>query len=262
MREDQTIIGALKDHVFLFLDVTESSAKELAESHGVQGFPTFLVMTANGDIINTWMGYGGPGPWTERLADVLADPVTVDERKARHESRPTCSDAVALGRMAFTRGEFKDAEAYFRQALSLDVAAAKEADVPIDLFRVTCWGAGGGHFTIEQCRAVTEEVLQAEDVKPQDAIEVTRTLVRAIGMAGEENVREALRMAYPVLANVQGDELKKQRQGFMIDYALIVEGDADKAAIVGRMHLLSEPQKAVVETAPLFSHKSRRGGSQ
>ena len=36
-------------------------------------------------------------------------------------------------------------------------------------------------------------------------------------------------MAYPVLANVQGDELKKQRQGFMIDYALIVEGDADKA---------------------------------
>ena len=80
---------ALEGLVLLQLNTAEPEGKELAETFKVQGVPTFALLDAEGRTLDSWVGYGRPEGWTERLAEALKEPITVAGRQARYRSTPT-----------------------------------------------------------------------------------------------------------------------------------------------------------------------------
>jgi len=46
------------DNVILYKANAQFGGKELAETHGAPGYPTFLVMDPKGELLGKWSGYG------------------------------------------------------------------------------------------------------------------------------------------------------------------------------------------------------------
>jgi thioredoxin-like negative regulator of GroEL len=156
MQENQQLIAGLGRTVLLSLNVLETEAERLAEDHGVHQFPTYAVMNTKGEVIDTWIGYFGAESWTARLDQILADPLTVAERKGRFEAEPTPRDAVLLGEVLYTQQRCREAYEYIRWAQSADPRAAKETEVPIFLFRCAYEGVKTGEFSVSECATVSQ----------------------------------------------------------------------------------------------------------
>lgn len=237
MEEDADIQKAMQDLVLLLLDVGGPEGKELAETHNVRAFPTYLLLNADGETLYSWIGYGQPDGWIETLSGALADPVTVTERQARYRAKPTFRDAITLGKISHRDGRYREAESYFRQAQMLDAQAAAEADAPLLIFRSVFDGVGSGDYSVEQAAANIEELFGLENMKPEYALEVAERLISAREQAGEEAIIPYLKMAYPIISNIDDPKLEGRRQRVFVEYALIVEKDPQKALALRRESL-------------------------
>lgn len=213
----------------MLLDVATPEGKELAETFNVRAFPTYLVLNADGEALHSWVGYGQPEGWIETLSGALADPITVNGREARYIAEPNFQDAITLGKIYHRDGRYQEAENYFRQAQILDARAATEADVPILIFRSIFHGVGSGDFTEEQAAANIEELFGSQNMKPEYALEVIERLTSVKDQVGEEVMIPYLKMAYPLVSNIDQPKLEDRRQRFFVEYALIVEKDPKKA---------------------------------
>ena len=60
----------------------------------IKGYPTYVVINAEGSTISRWAGYDDAASFIEALAQSVADPTTIEEKRARYEARPTPEDAV------------------------------------------------------------------------------------------------------------------------------------------------------------------------
>lgn len=229
MEEDAGIQEALKGLVLLLLDVGQPEGKELAETFNVRAFPTYLVLNPDGEALYSWVGYGQPEDWIETLSGALADPITVSTRLARYRADPRFQDAITLGKIFHRDGRYREAESYFRQAQILDSQAAAEADVPILIFRSIFHGVGAGQFTVQQASANIQELFGSEDMKPEYALEVAERLTSAKDLVGEEVLIPHLKMAHPIISNIDDPKLDERRQRVFVEYTLIVERDPEKA---------------------------------
>jgi tetratricopeptide (TPR) repeat protein len=221
----------------LLLDVGQPEGKELAETFNVRAFPTYLVLNADGEALYSWIGYGQPDGWIETLSGALADPITVKAREARYLAEANFQDAITLGKIYHRDGRYQEAESCFRQAQILDTRAATEADVPILIFRSIFYGVGSGDFTVEQAAANIEELFGSQNMKPEYALEVTERLASVKDQVGEEAIIHYLKMAYPLVSNIDQLKLEDRRQRFFVTYALIVEKDPEKALSLKRESL-------------------------
>ncbi len=111
---------ALDATVFTSIDAEKGEGPELAKLYGVSGFPTYVVLNADGELLDRWSGYGGPEHFLGALGPALADPTTVAQKKARFEASPTAEDAEKLARFASADGEYSRAIDLFRRATELD----------------------------------------------------------------------------------------------------------------------------------------------
>lgn len=213
----------------MLLNVAEAEGQELAEAFKVKAFPTFVMLDTNGRPVYTWVGYGRPRGWIATLSEVLEDPVTVADRQVRYRSKPNFRDALILGKYAYREGSYREAHSYYRQAEMIDQQAAREADVHMLIFRAVFSGVGDGQFEIDQAGREIEKLLGREDIKPEHALEVAERLVSVRGRVGDEVVVPYLRMTHAIISDINDPELEDRRQRILVEYALIVEQDPDKA---------------------------------
>ena len=229
MKQDSLLQDALKDLVLTLLNVAETEGQELAETFKVRAFPTFAVLDAEGRPLYTWVGYGRPEGWVDRLSEALEDPITVADRQARYRAKPGFHDALMLGKNAYREGSYREAHSYYRQAQILDPEAAREADVHMLIFRAVFSGVGAGQFEVAQAGREVKNLLASKDLTPEHAIEAAERLVMAASQVGNEIVVPYLKMAHPVIEKIDDPGLEKRRQWFLAEYALIVKQDPGQA---------------------------------
>jgi len=227
--KDPQLMDALKGLVLLSLNLATPEGAELAEVHNVHAFPTYLVLNAEGEIVYSWSGYGRPADWAKTLLDALSDPVSIQKREARFAADPNFRDALILGKVAHRESRYLNAEGYYRRAEALDPIAAAQEDVPIHIFRAIFYGVGTGDFSVDQAAATVEELLRAEDIKPEHALEISDRLIGVKDQVGEEVIIPYLKQAYPIVSELDDPKLQEYRQKFLVDFALIVDKSSEKA---------------------------------
>jgi hypothetical protein len=229
VEEDPAIQGALQGLVFLKIDTRNPEQNALADTHQVRGVPTFLMTNADGEVLRRWVGYSNPEHWVTTVDEIKRDPITVAARTSRHEAEPNFRDALALGKHALAGRACTDAERFFRDALNIDERKAKEADVPLEIFRAAYYGASAEEMSPDHMERIAAELLQESRLNPEYAFEITEKLVYGIENLGEERVIPSLRMAYPHLVDLDEPRYAERQNEFFINYALFVEKNHEQA---------------------------------
>ncbi len=237
--KDPQLMKALKGLVFLALDIATPEGAELAKTHRVRAYPTYLVLNAMGEDIFSWSGYGKSEGWARTLSETMADAITVSEREARFASRPTFRDALVLGKVAYRENRYRDAEGYYRQAQALDPMAAGEEEVAMLVFRAIFNGVGTDEFTPEQAGANIEQLLGSQDIKPEHALEVAERLIMVKDQVGRDMIIPYLKMSRSILSKFDDPALQDRLGEVSVDFAVIIDKDPQGALRLKRKLLPS-----------------------
>lgn len=208
-------------------DTTANAA--IVERFDVHLYPTFLALSAEGEILQRWVGFAQASAWSEVVEAIKADPLTVAQREERHAAQPCFTDALALGRHAYASGSHRRAMDLYRQAQRLDPESSQSAELPIMLLRAALRGLPTEEVSIREVSSLAGEIVQAPDPKPSDALEVCYRLGSVLDQLGRERYAAILEMAHPLVANLRDEELQDYRHDFLVQYALYVEADEAKA---------------------------------
>jgi tetratricopeptide (TPR) repeat protein len=204
-------------------------------------------MDARGEVIDRWVGYGGPdGPaaWLASFAAAMADPAPVAQKRARFEANPDPATARTLGRISWGGGAYRDAVRYYRDAQRLDPERAGEQSFAI--FEATAMGARGRSrlFALGDARSAADAVLQSPTVTPDQIVDLYYE------MQGLATARSDRPMLAPYLeAALRATEgsseprLQKTHARLAVDRALIVERDKPKALALKRASLPDQWQE-------------------
>lgn len=214
-------------------DAEKGEGLELAKTHAVKGYPTFVLANAQGEMLDRWSGYE-KSYFTTMLGGAMADPTTEAQKKARFAKKPTAADAEKLARFHSTRGETQDAIALYRKAAELDPTPERRLDVLGELS--------------EGLRAKTvrvSELIKERDAilatKPTDAkllTNLTSTLRFAGSMAGTpELVMPALAPAIAATKGATDPQMQSEHTRLLIDNAILVEKDMTKAVTLKKSTL-------------------------
>lgn len=229
MEEDAEIQAALQNTVLLKVNGGIEGGRDMARAHHVRAFPTFVALNAAGEELSGWVGYGDASAWRQRLEAIKADPVTLAERRVRCAAEPNFTDAFALGESALRTGECAAADAYFEQAAGLDPAAAAAEEVELKRFQARIRGVASGEYTMAKATDYVRTLLERQDLVPRYALEITEQLVRAGERIGSEAISPYIAMARPHVEKIEAEALQERKQRFMVNHALFVEQDEDRA---------------------------------
>ena len=120
---------ALDAVVFTAVDAEKGQGIELAKTYEVSGFPTYLMIDAEGEVIDRWSGYGGPEHFRTYYDRALEDPRPLAVKRAEFEESPTAELAVHFGEIAAGAGRYDEAIALYRRAQELDPSTDQSANV-------------------------------------------------------------------------------------------------------------------------------------
>jgi tetratricopeptide (TPR) repeat protein len=223
--------AALGDVVLLEVDCEQGAGIDLAKTHTVTGYPTFVLVNAGGATLDRWAGYGKDF-FLETLADGLSDPTTIAEKRARYEAAPTVRDAARLARYHDSLEEYREAVALYRAIQELDPGQ----DRTYDIFRSIAYGhLEGEQYTLDEVRAAADVAVASEGISPGDLGYLVR-LARYVGRrAGEP--RLFVPYLEPALAATRDSEdpdVQRTHASLQVDHALLIEGDALKAVALKR----------------------------
>ncbi len=229
------------DNVVLFkTDAEKDEGIDLAKQYTVTGFPTFVLMNADGETVNRWAGYGGPEAFIGTLDKSLADPITIADRVARWEAGPTEADAEILADYHSSKDEFKDAVSILHAAM--DLSDNGKADYRERIFSSTAFGylksffdQGDPHFTKDDVVKAADDVLAEPDTKKSTYISVAYLMQMVASRTQDPHCMiPYLKAAVERTEGSDDPDLQKARQNLLVDYTLHVEGDKDKAVDLKR----------------------------
>jgi tetratricopeptide (TPR) repeat protein len=203
----------------------------------VVAYPTFILLDAQGEVVSRGLGYDGPEAWSGWLLARAADPVPLGTRRSRHEQDPSFGDALELGLVAMAEMDGVAADGYLREAIVLDPEAAAAASVPHALFRATSYGARNGQFDVARVCAVAREVLVSGQLTPCEATDVFRRLERFRDAVDDEELAALLRLGSSAVAACGDEDFARARGTFLVDYALLVDGDPAGAVALKRSQM-------------------------
>ena len=224
--ESQAIKDSLKDVVFWNNNCEVGEGIEVAKKYNVRGYPTFIMVNAEGEVSSAWIGYPGPEKWAALVVAGNQDHRTVAEKKVAYEGEATKELACSLANSAAANYDFAEAVNYFRTARELNPAGSREytSEILTNMY----YGSRGGAFTLEEITKEADFVMSSKQSTPEDKIDVAM-MVR--GMAAQMGQLEsAIPYISEALKASEGqEELAESRIGLEIDYALLVDKDKDKA---------------------------------
>ena len=228
--EDATIKTALEGVILYQIDCEKGEGLELAKRYAIRGYPTFKMVDGKGVELEAWMGYDGPDAWASLVDAGVKDQRTLEAKAAAYKQKPTALLARSLGNAATTTNDWKGAVAFFQTAQKLDPDNA--ADYEESVVSYTFYGTRGDDapFGLADLEAVARPAFDRKDQTDQGKLMIA-SMVTYVARA--EGTPEAavpyLKSAMEATAGTTDEALAKSRSRLEVDYALLVEKDADKA---------------------------------
>ncbi|MCP4290695.1 MAG: hypothetical protein GY780_02515 [bacterium] len=223
---NQVIKDALKNVIFLHNDCEKGEGIEVAKKYNVRGYPTFIMVNADGEVSSSWIGYPGPDKWASYVDAGVKDTRTVVQKKAAYEKDTTKELACSLANSASANYDFAGAVKYFRKARELDPAGARQ--YTDDILTNMYYGSRGGAFTLDEVKNEADFVMVSSEATAEDKVNVAQMLHGMASQMGE--VEAALPYISAALIASEGlDDLADSRLELEIVNALLVEKDTKKA---------------------------------
>jgi tetratricopeptide (TPR) repeat protein len=212
----------------------EGEGEELADRFSVEGYPTFVVVNAEGGTIDRWAGYETADRFIAALARSVADPTTIDQKRARFEQQPTQRDAMALGGYHGSRAEFREATRYYEDALRLGDPTGGQL---YDMFDIYAWGHQREELGTEELVAIGERTLDSEELSVRQRMEVARTMSRAARNDDTLSAAPYIDAGLEASEGLEEPDLLDLRRSLLIEHALQVAGDKPRALELKRESL-------------------------
>ncbi len=214
------MIKALESVVLFSVNAEDSLGAPLAATHTVRNYPTWLLMDAQGGIVDRWLGYEKTD-FLGTLAECVSDPVPIDQRFARFATHPTAADAARLARYQASRREYREGVRLYREAQRLDPGASRDYSEPI--FDLMTRGLADTLFTPDELLRAAQDVLASPRRTPRSLLEMAAALQRAAGTLGDRTFgAEAVQAACDATAGETDPELATLRNGVLADQTLFV----------------------------------------
>lgn len=227
------IATALEGVVFTSIDAEKGEGIELAKKYTVDGFPTYMVLNAEGEVVDRWSGYGDPSHFIESLDGALADPTTMAEKRVRFEKEPTAELARKFATAASAEREYEKAIALYRQAESLEEGADESMNILYTAFGAVRRQAEG--FGFDRFDTIARETALREGADPQVVIMAAQLMGAVAGPAGHEEAQlPYLEAALEIVENTPEAVDEGARESIRIDGLLKIRKDADAAVAAKR----------------------------
>jgi tetratricopeptide (TPR) repeat protein len=223
---------ALESVVLFSVNAEDSLGAPLAATHAVRNYPTWVLMDAKGGIADRWLGYEKTG-FLETLAEVVVDPVAIEQRFARFEASPTAADAARLARYQASRREYREGVRLYREAQRLDPGGSRDFSEPI--FDLMSRGLADSLFTPAELLLAAQDVLASPRRTPRSLLQMAGALQRAGGSLGDRTFgADAVQAACDATAGESDPELTTLRSGVLADQTLFVLHDPRGAVALKR----------------------------
>jgi len=226
--ESAAIAEALNHVVLVQIDCEKGEGPEIAKMYGVSGFPTFIVVDADGEITDSTIGYGGDEAWSAFVTASAEDRRTIEAKQAAYEAEPTAALARSLANRASTAYDFKGAVGYFKVARELDPANADEYSESI--LTNMYYGSRGGAFSLDEVEAEVKTAFAAPGATAEDKLQLAAMMIGMARAAGQaERAVPYLKDAMDASADMQDPGALRTRAGLAVEAALLIDKDAQKA---------------------------------
>jgi len=227
--------AALERVVLFKLDGESPAGRPVALSYGLTSFPTYVLLTPDGETVHQWAGYN-PKIFIENLEAGLANPVPIEVREERFGESGTAADALVLATWNWSRGEIQAALEWYEKAGELN--DDPEVDYSTTVFVMAFEAYRKRQATADQVVRAAQGVLRWEGHTPVDALYLARYIT---GVARNEGTPEIvgpfLEAAFDESAETQDAEILKLRKGMALEHALYVDKDADAAVRIYKERL-------------------------
>ena len=226
--------------VFLKNDCEKGDGVDLAKKYEIYFFPTFIVANAKGEVVERWAGYENAATWAERVGVGLQDRRTLVEKKTAYDDTPTLALARTLADQVFSKGDFKTAVDYLRQARDLDPTAA--GDYTAEILEYMGYGSRDELFSLDEVIAEADRIMASD--RPQDQVNAAGLVIELARGAGQvERAIPYLEKALAASENSTDEDLQQSRTGLLIHHALLVEKNEAKAVELRKSELPEDWQE-------------------
>lgn len=178
------------------------------------------------------MGYENPAKFGATLALATSDLTPLEIREARFASNPTEAGAARMAAIRETKGEYAAAVEYYRQAGKLGGSTERYAG---EILMAQAGGMRSKLFTFDDVKATADGILAAKSGDQGDLL-MTAALMTRLSRRQEkpEMAVPYLRTAVEATEGVTDPDLVAERKGLLVDHALLVLEDKDKAVSLKR----------------------------
>jgi tetratricopeptide (TPR) repeat protein len=219
--------------VLSHINAADPEGKSIAGPYGIYGYPTLVLVDAEGRTIDRWIEYSRDR-FLNTLDEALGDLTLLEDKRARHEQAPSAKDAAALGRDHQSRRQHEEALAYFRAAQRLGQGTGR--DYSYRIFAVLARRSLmklRDPETFAEVKAAADAVLSAETRSPVAALNVCGSMASMARRSGRDSLMAHYLRTGIEAAEAAGEEMLIRRAKTMAsDYALYVEKDTARAAML------------------------------
>ncbi len=152
----------LSEVVFLSIDMEDSTSVAFSKAHPVSSVPQFILMDADGVEHGRIVGYADAESFQKDFKELMANPITDEQRLARSVADESWEGQTALARHFAQRKEYEQAAPYFASALERGAPGEQR----LDLIWAYLTGLDEGWSNVEQIKQVaTSAVAQPADTE-------------------------------------------------------------------------------------------------
>ncbi len=227
--ENDIVKSALGDNVVLCkIDAEKGKGIGVARQYSVRNFPTFILVNAEGETMDRWLGYQEEEGFATSLASSLEDPKTVADRLAQFQKSPAETDALTLGKIRFHEGMFAEAAAFYRRASELN----PQTELPYEsyIFNAMAYGNYFQVFSADQVKAQADAVFASSNSSAKDIMKATYSMHKVASRSHDmDYYLPYLKKAMARTANSTDEKVSSMRASLLPDYAMHIEKDVAKA---------------------------------
>ncbi len=214
--------SALSAVILYTADRADEDGRALHEKHRVSPLPTFLLLNPEGETLSSWVGYGRD-EFLSSLAVALADPTTLEEKKARFVTEPSVDLAVRLAEHCGAFSETEEALRYYRTAQRLNTDP--EQDYLLECFDTVFAGFRDSVFTPSDVERAADAIVDSFS-NVDDLVTLGRRITWYVDLTQDTlTAGRCIEAAVRATADNEDACADQSRRYLMVDYALLVKKD-------------------------------------